>query len=100
MERCSDTLTATAWTTDELKIIRDALKFSKEKMTDFTALNSNTLSDLIPSDFSEEIRNKIKWRVDKLDSMINKITEIIKSAENRKRTYNFEDYHYFQNFGV
>lgn len=104
MEEYSDTLSMTAWTIDELKIIKDALEFSKEKMKDFITLNSNTLSELIPSGFSGEIRNKIRWRIDKVDSMISKITEIIESAVKRKNsytsTYNLEDFQAFQKFGV
>lgn len=102
MEEYSEPLSMTDWTIDELKIIKDALGFSKEKMKDFISLNSNSLNELIPSDFSGEIRNKIRWRIDKVDIMIDKITEIIKSAEKRKasQTYNLEDFQAFQKFGI
>ena len=102
MEEFSDALTMTAWSIDDLKIIKDALRFSQEKMKDFTVHNNNTLSELIPSDFSEEIRNKIKWRISKIDDMIDKITEIIESAVKRKisQDYTIENFQAFQKFGV
>lgn len=102
MEEYSDTLTMTAWSVDDLKIIKDALRFSKQKMNEFTVHNNSTLSELMPQDFSEEIRSKIKWRISKIDDMIEKITEIIESAVKRKisQNYTIEDFQAFQKFGV